>query len=96
MEKIKKELFAVGFKDSYPHSNYNMVQYIAKNENSFHIYLDPAKPNRVKSLRGIRLKSIVTAGLIGNFISGKGSIRRFSFKSPQDLIDKLEKISTTF
>ncbi|MDB4232447.1 hypothetical protein N9795_01950, partial [Candidatus Pelagibacter sp.] len=63
MNEIKKELFAVGFTDSYPYSNKNMVQYLAKNGSSFHIYLDPAKPNRVESLRGIRSKSIMAADL---------------------------------
>ena len=96
MNEIKKELFAVGFTDSYPHSDHTMVQYSSANGNSFHIYLDPEKPTRVKTLRGIRSKSIMAAGLIGNFIGGKGSMRKFSFKSPQDLINKLEKISTTF
>jgi hypothetical protein len=96
MNEIKKELFAVGFTDSYPYSDYTMVKYSSINGNSFHIYLDPVKYNRVKTLRGINPKSVMAAGLIGNFISGKGSMRKFSFKSPQDLINKLEKISTTF
>ena len=92
MKEIKQQLFENGFKDSYPFRNPEMVQYTAKNGNHFHVCLNPDKPNQVKTLRGMSPDSICAAGLIGNFIGGKGHMRRFSFKSPEELISKLEAI----
>jgi hypothetical protein len=78
-----------GFKGSYPYSDYNMIQYEAPNGNSFHIYLDGNKPNRVESLWGTKPNTIQGWGLIGEFV-GSGKVgRKFSFKTPEDLKNKL-------
>ena len=90
MKEIKKQLFEIGFKDSYPHSNNTMIKFKAENGNSFDIYLDPTKPNRVKCLRGYKPNDIMAFGLIGDFIGHKGEYRKFSFKTPNQLKEKLE------
>jgi hypothetical protein len=90
MKDIKEELLKNGFADSFPYSNYNMVRYTAKNGNKFDIYLDDAKPNRVETLRGHKPGVFSAFGLIGNFVGGKGTNRKFSFKTPEDLKNKLD------
>jgi hypothetical protein len=90
MKEIKQQLFEIGFKDSYPHSDYTMVRFKTENGNSFDVYLDPTKPNKVKCLRGHKPNDIMAFGLIGDFIGGKGKYPKFSFKTPKQLKEKLE------
>ena len=90
LKEVKEQLIKNGFKDSYPFNDYTMVQYKASNGNSFHIYLDETKPNRVAALRGMKLTTSMAFGLIGKFC-GSGKVgRKFSFKTPEELKNKLE------
>ena len=90
LKEVKEQLIKNGFEDSYPFNDYTMIQYKAENGNSFHIYLDETKPNRVEALRGMKSTTIIAFGLIGKFI-GSGKVgRKFSFKTPEDLKNKLE------
>ena len=90
LKEVKEQLIKSGFTDSYPFNNYTMVQYKAPNGNSFHIYLDETNPNRVATLRGMKPNTIMAFGLIGSFV-GSGKVgRKFSFKSPEELKNKLE------
>ena len=90
LKEVKEQLIKNGFEDSYPFNDYTMIQYKAENGNSFHIYLDETKPNRVEALRGMKPTTIIAFGLIGTFI-GSGKVgRKFSFKTPEDLKNKLE------
>ena len=91
LKEVKNELFKEGFGDSYPYSNCYMVQYKASNGNSFQIYLDEKKPNRVRTLRAMKPNTVSAFGLIGEFVGGKVKGRKFSFNSPKQLIEKLEK-----
>ena len=89
MNEVKESLIAAGFiKSSY----YPWVEYTREDGVLFQIYLDPKKPNRVVCLRGCHLKTIIADGIIGNFVSGKGRMKRFSFSSPEKLIAKLNSI----
>ena len=90
-EIAKSQLYNIGFKNSYPFHNNSMIQYTATNGNHFHIYLDSDNPTKVTCLRAQKPGSIQGYGLIGNFVGGKGRHRRFSFKTPHDLKEKLEK-----
>ncbi len=88
MSEVREQLFKAGFKQSF-------VVYMLEitiDGNRFMINLDPAKPNRVTTLRVDRADSIMVTGLIGNFIGGKGLMNRFSFNSPEQLIKKLKAI----
>ncbi len=90
LKAVKEQLIKNGFQDSYPFNDYTMVQYEAANGNSFHIYLDETKSNRVAALRGMKPNTITAFGLIGKFI-GSGKVgRKFSFITPEDLKNKLE------
>ena len=90
LKEVKEQLIKNGFKDSYPFNDYTLVQYEATNGNSFHIYLDETKPNRVRALRGMKPNTIMGFGLIGQFV-GSGKVgRKFSFNTPKDLKNKLE------
>jgi hypothetical protein len=89
LKEIKEQLIKNGFQDSYPFNDYTMVQYKATNGNSFHIYLDGNKPNRVESLWGTKPNTIQGWGLIGEFIGSVKVGRKFSFKTPEDLKNKL-------
>jgi hypothetical protein len=89
-ENFQKQLFDIGFKNSFPFSNETMVRYKSPNGNSFDVYLDFDKPNKVVCLRGKKEGSIIAYGLIGNFVGGKGRYRKFSFKTPQQLKEKLD------
>jgi hypothetical protein len=90
MKEVKEELLKNGFEGSFPYGNYNMVRYTAKNGNKFDIYLDDAKPNRVETLRGHKPGVFCSFGLIGKFVGGKGTNRKFSFKNSEDLKNKLD------
>jgi hypothetical protein len=93
LKKVKEQLFENGFQDSYPFNDHTMVRYTATNGNSFHIYLDENKPNRVDALRGMKPNVVSAFGLIGEFVGGGGRKgRRFSFKSPKDLKEKLDNL----
>ena len=90
LKEVKEQLIKNGFKGSYPYSDANMIQYEAPNGNSFHIYLDRNKPNRVESLWGTKPNTIQGWGLIGEFI-GSGKVgRKFSFKTAEELKNRLE------
>ena len=90
LKEVKEQLIKNGFENSYPFNDYTLVQYKASNGNSFHIYLDETKPNRVATLRGMKPTTIMAFGLIGKFC-GSGKVgRKFSFKTPEDLKNKLE------
>jgi hypothetical protein len=90
LSDIKDDLYNNGFRDSYPHSNYTMVQYDDSKGTNWQIYLNPKKPDQVMTLRRNKKGTIMADGLIGNFVGGKGKYRAFSFKSPEDLKNKLE------
>ncbi len=88
MSEVREQLFKAGFKESF-------VVYILEitiDGNRFMIELDPTKPNRVMTLRVDTADIIMVTGLIGEFISGKGLMNRFSFNSPEQLIKKLKAI----
>jgi hypothetical protein len=90
LKEVKDQLIKNGFENSYPFNDYTLVQYKASNGNSFHIYLDETKPNRVATLRGMKPTTIMAFGLIGKFC-GSGKVgRKFSFKTPEELKNKLE------
>jgi hypothetical protein len=89
-ENFQKQLFAIGFKNSYPFSDTTMVRYKAPNGNSFDVYLDFDNPNKVVCLRAQKEDSIIAKGLVGKFVGGKGNHRKFTFKTPQHLKDKLD------
>ena len=93
LKEVKEQLIENGFNGSYPFNDYTMVQYKAKNGNSFHIYLDESKPNRVNTLRGMKPNVFSAFGLIGEFVGGGGRRgRKFSFKDPEDLKSRLENL----
>lgn len=92
LKDIKNELLQNGFRDSYPLSDYTMIQYTSPNGNEFDIYLDIKKPNRVNTLRLNRPNTILAEGLIGEFVCGKAPGRRFSFKNSEGLKIKLNKL----
>jgi hypothetical protein len=86
LHEVRNVLLQNGFTDNYPYNNPTMVQYKASNGNSFHIYLDVMKPNRVTYLRGMKPETIQAFGLVGAGYRG----RKFSFKTIEDLKNKLE------
>jgi hypothetical protein len=88
MREVKEKLFAAGFKESYMVH----ISEITIDGIRFLVELDPAKPNRVMTLRADQPGSIMVTGLIGDFIGGKGLMKRFSFNSPEQLIKKLKAI----
>ena len=90
LKEVKEQLIKNGFQDSYPFNDFTMVQYKSTNGNSFHIYLDETKPNRVAALRGMKPNTVIAFGLVGRFIGSGKAGRKFSFKTPEDLKNKLE------
>ncbi len=88
MSEVREQLFTVGFKQSFVHD----IIETTIGDTRFMITLDPKQPNRVQTLRVDKADSVMTYGLIGNFIGGKGSMNRFSFNSPEHLIKRLKVI----
>ena len=89
MKEVKESLIAAGFIKS---GLYPWFEYTREDGVLFQVYLDPKKPNRVDCLRGCHRGTIMSDGIIGNFVGGKGRLKRFSFNSPEKLIAKLNSI----
>lgn len=87
---MREFLLVNGFQGSYPFYDPTMVRYTATNGNSFEVYLDEKKPNRVAALRGHKPGVVTAIGLVGEF-EGSGKVgRKFSFNTPEELKNKLE------
>ena len=63
-----------------------------KNNRVFDIYISEKNVRQVEVLRVEFPVTGQSQGLIGNFAGGKAPGRKFSFNSPEDLINKLQKI----
>ena len=92
LAQVKEQLLQSGFAGSYPFNDYTMMQYTTAEGIKFHICLDVKKPNRVDCLRACKPGKIMADGLVGNFVSGPGRMKRFSFDSAEQLIKKIEAI----
>lgn len=68
----------------------NAINYDAANGVRFNVYY---KGKKVTCVRANLRRSGFSDGMIGNFVGGKGRLRRFSFKTPEALAAKLEKLS---
>lgn len=89
LSEMKEKLYSQGFKDSYPHSDRTMVQFIDDKKRNHQIYLDLKKPNRVTAWRINRPGMVQAEGVVGDFVGGRADHPRFSFNSIDSLKAKL-------
>jgi hypothetical protein len=94
LNSIKFDLLQHPSFDRKHYTDWTCVTYTSKCGITFDVYLDELKANRVKTLRANKTGHCAN-GLIGDFVGGKASGRKFSFKNTQDLIFKLEKLTPT-
>jgi hypothetical protein len=95
LNSIKADLLQHPSFNRKHYTSWTCVTYTSKCGITFDVYLDELKANRVKTLRANKTGHSVAKGLIGDFVGGKARGRKFSFKTTQDLIFKLEKLTPT-